>query len=295
MRMPRLLFAGLLLAGTLPARAQLQDMLDVHVHSAPDSMARSLDAIEVARAARAAGMRAIVLKNHYTQTAGTAWLVSQVVPDIEIYGGIALNAAVGGLNLEAITHMVRTNGNRGRIVWMPTYDSEHYHLNGTANPAFVPVAADGRLLPATLAVLDAVKANDLALATGHSSPEESLLLIRAARERGIERIIVTHPALAQVGMTLAQQQEAAALGAWLEYAVGFALNSERVFSEFIAAIAALGADHVILSTDLGQPNNPGHVEGLQRFVQQALAAGVTQAELDRMLKANPARLLGLAE
>src|SRR5687767_12342895 len=116
--------------------AQLEGMLDVHVHSAPDSMARSIDALETARQAQAAGMRAIVLKNHYTQTAGMAYLVTQVVPDIEVYGGIALNRAVGGLNTAAIEHMSRTTGNLGRIVWMPTFDSEHYHLTGTANPAF---------------------------------------------------------------------------------------------------------------------------------------------------------------
>ncbi len=42
--------------------AQLEGMIDVHMHSAPDSMARSIDALETARNAKAAGMRAIVLE-----------------------------------------------------------------------------------------------------------------------------------------------------------------------------------------------------------------------------------------
>lgn len=283
----------LLLVFSSTCFAQLEGMIDVHMHSAPDSMARSLDALETARNAKAAGMRAIVLKNHYTQTAGTAYLASQVVTGIEIYGGIALNRAVGGLNTVAIDHMVKTTGNLGRIVWMPTYDSEHYHLTGTPNPGFVAISSNGQLLPEALAVLKTVSANDLALATGHSSPAESLMLIEAARAAGIDRIIVTHPALPQVGMTLAQEQRAADLGAFLEYCIGFALNSEAVFNQFIEQIRQLGPEHVILSTDLGQPNNPSHADGLRMFVEKALAAGITQAQLDVMLKTNPARLLGL--
>lgn len=283
----------LLLGLSSASHAQLEGMIDVHMHSAPDSMARSVDALETARNAKAAGMRAIVLKNHYTQTAGTAYLASQVVPGIEIYGGIALNRAVGGLNTAAIDHMAKTTGNLGRIVWMPTFDSEHYHLNGTPNPAFVAISANGQLLPETLQVLQAISANNLALATGHSSPEESLMLIQAARDAGINRIIVTHPALPQVGMTLEQEQRAAELGAFLEYCIGFALNSDTVFTQFIGQIQQLGPEHVILSTDLGQPGNPTHADGLRMFVERALAAGLTQAQLDIMLKTNPAALLGL--
>jgi hypothetical protein len=275
------------------SHAQLEGMIDVHMHSAPDSMARSIDALETARNAKTAGMRAIVLKNHYTQTAGMAYLVSQVVPGLEIYGGIALNRALGGLNTAAIEHMVRTTGNLGRIVWMPTFDSEHYHLTGTPNPAFVAISANGQLLPETLAVLQSISVNNLALATGHSSPEESLMLIQAARAAGIDRIIVTHPVLPQVGMTLEQEQKAAELGAFLEYCIGFALNSDTVFMQFVEQIRQLGPEHVILSTDLGQPGNPSHAEGLRMFVERAKAAGITQAQLDIMLKTNPATLLGL--
>src|SRR5512143_3007561 len=50
----------------------LAGAIDIHVHSAPDSTPRSVDAIEAAKLAHAAGMRAIVLKNHYDPTAGLA-------------------------------------------------------------------------------------------------------------------------------------------------------------------------------------------------------------------------------
>lgn len=293
MKLLQLFMFTLLATAAFPALAQLEGMLDVHVHSAPDSMPRSIDPFATAREAQAAGMRALLFKNHYTQTAGLAYMVSLVVPGIEVYGGIAMNRAVGGLNPVAIDHMVRTTGNFGRIVWMPTYDSEHYHLTNTPNPVHVPISAQGVLLPETLTVLDSVAANNLAFATGHSSPSESLLLIRAARERGIDRIIVTHSAMPLIGMSLEQEKEAASMGAYLEYAIGFALNNTDTLRSYISRIRELGAEHVIISTDLGQPNNPSHTEGLRRFVVAATAAGLTQQELDLMLKTNPARLLGI--
>jgi hypothetical protein len=283
----------LLLAGSLQAQAQLEGTLDIHIHSAPDSMPRSITALETAREAKAAGMRALVLKNHYAETASLAFIVSQVVPGIEIYGGIALNRAVGGLNPVAIERMAMMTGNLGRVVWMPTYDSGHYNLTVMPNPNQVPVSQDGALLPEVFPVLEAIKANGLALATGHSSPAESLMLIRAARDIGIERILVTHASMRLIAMSMEQQKEAAALGAYIEYAIGFVLKSDEALAQYVADIKELGPEHVVLSTDLGQPNNPSHTEGLKQFVAKALAAGLTQQELDLMLKRNPAAFLGL--
>ena len=110
--------------GTAPL-GPLAGAIDVHVHSFPDDRPRSIHAIDVAKLAKSRGMRAIVLKNHYDSTAGTAYLVRQVVPDFEVLGGIALNLTVGGINAAAVDHMARVSGNWGRIVWMPTFDAEN--------------------------------------------------------------------------------------------------------------------------------------------------------------------------
>src|SRR5580704_15862477 len=42
-------------------------------------------------------------------------------------------------------------------------------------------------------IVPGIAREDIALATGHISPEESQVLIREARGMGINRIIVTHP------------------------------------------------------------------------------------------------------
>ena len=69
--------------------------------------------IEIAGMARARGMAAIVLKNHFTMTADRAWLAERVTGQ-RCYGGIVLNRAVGGLNAEAIRRMVTFTGRRRR-------------------------------------------------------------------------------------------------------------------------------------------------------------------------------------
>ena len=276
------------------AFAQLEGVIDLHVHSAPDSGPRSIDALEIARMARQRGMRALLFKNHYTSTAPLAYLVSQAVPGMEAYGGIVLNRSVGGINPAAVEHMAKTTGGGGRVVWMPTFDSEHYHRTVKPNPAFVLVSRAGELLPDVRNVLSLMADLDLALATGHSSPEESLLLIQAARQAGIDRIIVTHPLLPDVGMSPELQRQAARLGAFLEYPIALMLPPASIaVEEFEEAVRSVGPPHVILTSDLGQVLNPIHTDGMIAFLAQLQEQGFTRQEIDRMTKSNPARFLGL--
>ncbi|HSG66411.1 MAG TPA: DUF6282 family protein [Gammaproteobacteria bacterium] len=291
--MPRLAIALLCLLA-VPAYAQLEGVIDVHVHSAPDSRPRGLDAFEAARMAQRTGMRAVVMKNHYTATASLAYLVAQVVPEVQFFGGIALNNTVGGVNPAAVEHMALTTGGHGKIVWLPTFDSEHNHRTVTANPLHVPIMRDGEPLPELTRLLEIIARYDLCLATGHSSPEESLALIPIALAAGVERIIVTHPESALVKMPLELQQRAAALGAWLEYPIGIALPpNEMSFEEFTTRIREVGPEHVILSTDLGQVMRPTPADGLLGYIDRMRRSGFSEAEIDLMTKRNPARFLGL--
>ena len=280
--------------------ADLAGVIDFHVHSAPDSGARSIDALQLARIARDQGMRALVLKNHYAPTAGLAFLVERAVPGIRIFGGISLNSSMG-VNAVAVAHMARTTGGHGKVVWMPTFDSEHYHRVLAPNPNRVPVSEDGALRPNVLAVLDVIAEHGLVLATGHSSPEESLLLIREARQRGVDRILVTHPLPPPVSMSVELQRTAANLGALLEYPVGTALASnaqwegsaESKLQAYADAMRRIGPEHIVISSDLGQSMNPLHTDGLAVFLGQLAQEGFSQAQIDLMTKTNPARLLGL--
>ena len=105
----------------------------MHVHSHPDVFGRNMDDIDVAQLAKARGMRGILLKNHVAETASRAALVMKVVPGIEVFGGIVLNKAVGGINPDAVEWMHRIYGGRGKVVWLPTFESDK-HVKTLSKP-----------------------------------------------------------------------------------------------------------------------------------------------------------------
>lgn len=269
--------------------AELAGVIDLHVHVAPDSRGpRSVNGFEAAQMARRHGVRAILIKNHFTETASQAYLVSEIVPGIDVYGGIVLNRAVGGINPVAVESMASTTGRLGRMVWLPTFDSEH----NSPDSDNVAITRNGELLPEVVEVFDVMREYDLALATGHVSPEEALLAIREARAAGIERIVVTHPASGLVDMSVEMQRAAADLGALLEYTVSAAL-SPGSFEAFTRQIRDVGLEDVVLTTDYGQVGNPVPADGMRAILPRLRAAGFSQAEIDTMIRQNPARLLGL--
>ena len=272
----------------------LAGTIDSHVHTYPDSMARSVDGIGLAKLARGRGMRALLLKNHFEPTAGLAYEVRQVVPGIEVFGGLVLNRAVGGLNPAAVEYMAAESGGWGKVVWMPTFDSENQvRYNKEARP-FVAVSKGGQLLPEAREIIASIAKHHLVLATGHSSAVEDLLLVREARHAGVQQIVVTHAMIPPVSMSIPQMKEAAADGAYLEFVYhGLLPPSEVHLTDYVAAIRAVGPEHCIIASDLGRKGDALPPDGLEQFFRELLAAGLTPADLDRMVKTNPARVLGL--
>ena len=270
----------------------LEGAIDFHAHAAPDGTPRKIDVLELARMAKAAGMRAIVIKNHYEPTASLAYVVRKAVPGIEVFGGISLDLTVGGVNPAAVDWMTKVEGGYGKVVWLPTFDSEsQVKLTGQDRP-FAPVTSDGTILPETLAVIALAAEHDLVLETGHSAPQESLLIIAEAKRQGVEHVLVTHAMNSPGGsMTLDEMREAARLGALLEL-VHSPMTEEQLRKE-AEAIRAIGAASFVLSSDLGQPPNPLHTDGLLALYRGLMAQGIPAADIDVMSRKNPARLLGL--
>lgn len=269
--------------------------IDIHVHSYPDDRPRSISAIEVAKLARARGMRAIVLKNHYVSTAGLAHTVREVVPGVEVFGGIDLNLTVGGINPAAVEHMTRVSGGWGRVVWMPTFDAENQVRYSKETRPFASVSRGGELLPDVKQVLALIATHGLVLATGHSSAEEVLMLLREGRRLGVRGMVVTHAANPPILMTIPQMQEAARLGAFIEFVGGSLAAADAAvrMSRYADAIRAIGPDSCILSSDLGQQGNALPPDGFAAFLLALRARGFSERDVDRMSKENPARLLNL--
>ena len=285
--------AAMFLVFSLSANAQtLTGAIDMHAHADPDGTPRKIDAIDLVRLAKERGMRAIVLKNHYEPTQSLAYIVRKVVPGIEVFGGISLDHTVGGVNPAAVEWMTKVKGGYGKVVWLPTFDSEAQVKFTKQQRPFAPVVRDGKVVPEVAQVIAIAARNNLVLETGHSSGSEDLVIIQEAKRQGVQNVMVTH-ALTNPGgpLTLAEIQQAARLGAYIELVWGGL--SQDLLRKDVEVIRAVGASSVVLSTDLGQPNNPLHPDGLLAMYKALMAQGISAADIVQMSQTNPAKLLGL--
>ncbi|MFL2856663.1 MAG: DUF6282 family protein [Pseudohongiellaceae bacterium] len=269
----------------------LTGVIDMHVHAGPDSRPRAMNDWEAVRMAQAAGLRAVLLKNHFTMTADRAALAVQLVPNLHVFGGVALNRSVGGINPEAVRQMAAFSGERGKVVWLPTFDSEFFVTRAGTSGPFVPVLEDGRPVAGLIEVFSVVAENDLVLAMGHSSPEEVLALIPFAREHGVQNILVTH--VFGQDATRSQIRQMAAAGAIMEMDWLAAYTNPPLLDDYVEVIQSVGAESFIISSDFGQEGNPDHATGMRDFIIALRSREINQEQIDIMAKYNPAKLLGL--
>jgi Family of unknown function (DUF6282) len=282
-------------------------VIDMHVHSHPDVFGRNLDDIDVAQIARTRGMRGIVLKNHVAETASRAALVMKVVPGIEVFGGVVLNRAVGGINPNAVEWMHRTFGGRGKMVWLPTFESDkHVKTFDKPDAVGLVVAPGGKVTPEMEAILKIIARENLVLGTGHVHPEEILAVVKRARELGVKSILVNHALTTVPGLSMAQAKEVADQGAiieicFLQFQAGpnaplpFLTHWTQIGAKHVAqAVKELGAGSVLISSDLGQSGNMVHPDGIEAAVAAMKREGISDADIDTMIRKNPAKLLGLS-
>src|SRR2546427_4473503 len=176
--------------GIASARAEALDgAIDMHAHSYLDGVARSIDAVDLAKLAKSRGMRALVLKNHYEPTASLAYIVRKDVPGIEVFGGISLDLTVGGVNPAAVEWMTKVRGGYGRVIWLPTFDSEAQVKRTGQQRPFAPVVRDGKVTPELAQVIAIAARNNLVLETGHSSGSEDLIIIEEAKRQGVQNVM----------------------------------------------------------------------------------------------------------
>lgn len=272
----------------------LKGIIDLHIHTNPDTRRRRLDDIEVARLAQEVGARGIVLKGHFLPTMDRAEIVRSVVPGLEVWGGIVLNQTVGGLNPRAVEVALALDA---KIIWLPTLEASNHRAREGKTGGVVSVR-DGKIVPELQAILKMVAQAGVVLATGHLSPEEIFLVVEAATSAGVKKILINHPEHFITPLSIEQQRQLTQMGpVWLErcYAQpagggGYQLN----FETNLRAIEALGPQTTIVSTDVGQVENPRWDEALTAYLRFLRDHGVSLADLDIMTKDNPAFMLGLA-
>ncbi|MAF39650.1 MAG: hypothetical protein CL696_12370 [Chloroflexi bacterium] len=272
----------------------LEGALDIHVHFSPDpKVERRAGAVEIALQAKELGMQGVVLKSHEYPTHPVADTTSELVPEVTVLGGVALDLGVGGLNIHAVE---ATANMGGRIVWMPTYSAKADREAKGLDGGISLLDSSGSLVPEVHPILEMVKAHDMVLATGHISTAESMSLVAEARNMGINRVVVTHGTTMSfwTGMTLEDMKELAAMGAFVEHCMHVVMpTTHRMDPKDLAkTISAIGPEKCILSTDFGQDFHPMPAEGMRMGIATMLRSGMEEVEVGMLVKDNPSRLMG---
>jgi hypothetical protein len=290
----------------------LKGGIDLHVHPAPSPLPRRIDAVEAAQAAEAIGMRAIVVKSHHHSTVTDVLALGRDLNGlpVRVFGGIALNSAVGGLNPHAVDLALKLGG---RIVWFPTIGSPQHIAHHAAHPdlKFPKLAVhvrderpvdvldeSGQLRPEVHDIIGLIKEHDAILASGHMAPDRILAVFEAAHAAGVTRLLVNHPNFV-VEATHEQGKRFVELGAVIEHSLCMYDDRSSFYNwdidVLLGWIRAVGADRSTLGSDLGQMKNPLPSEAFTNIVGQLLDAGLSEGELESMVRRNPARLLDMGD
>ena len=291
--------------------AVLKGLVDIHIHAGPSLMPREIDAIEMAQAAIKAGYRAISIKDHYYCTAAMSGMIEKHFAKesgLKVFGGLALNNAVGGLNPKAADAAIALGS---KIIYMPTVSSENHIVKHQGHGFKFPqgkamslpespitmLDEKGNLVPEAVACIEVVaKYPDVVLATGHGTREEVNAIVEKAHEFGVKHLCVNHPTY-MIGATLDDLKYWASLGAYIEHTAVLCVPSSALYclktNEIVEAIRVVGAEHTILSSDWGQAGNGSPVDGIAKFIELLRENGISEDELVQMTQSNPSKLLSL--
>ena len=285
----------------------LSGMVDMHCHSGPSPFPRAFDHAEAARdGADRLQMRAIVVKSHHHNTVMDLLSMKDRLSNIstQVFGGVALNPQVGGVNPYAVEMCLRMGG---KVVWFPTFSSGRHidchpeHIGfptptvELSNEKVDVTDGSGNPLPAVHAVLDRIAEAGAVLNGGHMYPEDIRAVFTLAREKGIDRMVVSHPDFV-IGAAPSMCHEFVELGAFVEHEMHMYDPGAKMkwdVKQLYSWIEELGPEHTVLASDLGQATFPKPVDAFLRVAEALLDLGLPERDLQLMVKDNPIHLLAL--
>lgn len=282
----------------------LDGAYDTHIHAGPDSFAcRTVSEADVAKKACDYGMGGVVFKLQSAIGAARQQFVREIADRyadengkrrVEIYSGVVLNKPVGGINSYAVEASL---GMGGKYVWTPSRDAGHHkRAEGRPEKGVEVCTEDGtRLVPEMYEILEMMAQKDAVLGISHQSTQERFLLVKAAKEAGVKRIVIEHPQNDVTKTTIEQMKEFRKMGAYLGIcyvcAVPNFVNPYVGGTEIRDIIRALGPDHLVSQTDMTQVQNPDPVEALRLFAKTLLSLKITEEEIRKIFVDNCAELL----
>jgi hypothetical protein len=265
---------------------------------------------------RSVGYRGVMFKQHLLG-ANRIEYVRQAVPGIEIFGGIALNHYVGGLNPYAVSSCITFGGKE--VKFPNIHAQHHFNVFGEGGYASIGIESSGSaaveekleklltgitifdekgaVLSEVNTILEIAAEADIGVETGHLSPQESMALIKAAKQAGVKKIWVTHVNWFSLFHYSPEDITAFAdQGAFIEVVAAFAIPSYEATreAEYTAEIIkTVGAQRCVMATDFGTGGRYNPIEAMRVFIRAMMREGIKKEDIDIMTKENPAVLLGL--
>jgi hypothetical protein len=195
-------------------------------------------------------------------------------------------------------------------VWMPTsYAKAHVKLHGEpgsygfkksgfksrATPITV-LDDEGKLLPNVREVIALIAEHDVILGTGHLSREEIFPLVRAARDAGCKKVLVTHPHFRPPDLDDQSVVELVGIGAMVEFCAATVqpVPGYGRMDQVVKTMKTIGAANAVSSSDAGTPTKPMPPETLAPYLFSLMIKGISKEDIRLMSVENPARLLNLA-
>ena len=259
-------------------KISMKGVCDMHVHTNPDLRLRAYDDFELADAAVRVGARAIVIKTHLGFTVNRAYLTNQYVK--KVYGENT------GLKLGA------------KEIWLPTQSAKRHLEKMGQDPAKgIELVRDGKVVPELVDVFKLIRDYDVVLGTAHVSPEEAFVVVEAAKDAGVKKIVITHPEWWVVDMSIDDQ---------IRLVKDYDVILERCYAQNMGGgayksnlpdnlelIKAVGYEHVMVDTDGGQTENPHWELALEEYMQYLADHGIPEEHIYHMTRTIPYKLLGI--
>lgn len=289
------------------ARRLLKGAVDLHIHSGPSLHPRKIDHIDALREADEAGLRAILLKDHYYPTMPLATLMNDNLgKSTKVLGAIVLNHPLGGLNPSAVDYALKQGA---RIVWMPTAHAQN-HIEKTAKSlkgkfpenqkktleveGMTLIDDSGAVRDEVKQILDLIAEADACVSAGHHHIDEAWPFYEEARSRGVTRMFLNHPTYVNAA-SFQDVSQLVGMGVKIEHSICMFIPSTFTMfdgNHLKAAIDAAGVESTFFGSDLGQNGNPTPVEGFAQIIDMLAELGYSDDDIVRMTATNAAGFVG---
>ena len=289
----------------------LSGAVDMHLHGSPTGwMPYRPSMLETSKEASLAGMKALCFKDHYYMTSPIAriiqesletWAIEKGIKPTNVYGGVTLNYAVGGLNPHAVRTMLKGDfAEYSKVLWMPSIDSDLTRRSAGLGDGITILDKDGRLKQEVKEILEIVSSAEqhVAVESCHLYVEEIMKLAEEAEKHGVT-LVVTHANQELTLLTVEEARQLIDMHAWIQLvavsmlgtpiaAPGWMVN----YYHTMELIKKLGPDKIILASDAGQ-TGAKPVEYYKLMIWSLLTRGVSKAAIRKMTVENPEAALKL--